>query len=328
MKFSLNSGGRWFTQARQRAEIKQARQRAESHPVGRPVGRPVIGPVIALSALLIAALLQGCSAMKMAYNQAPELAYWYLDAYVDFSPAQRPQVQDALGQLHAWHRQTQLPGYIDTLQKLRPQLPNDMEPGQACTVYAEVRQQLLSVPAQFEPTVAALVGQLSTEQLAHIERRFAKKDAEFQDDFIDIPAQKAHDQRRKKAIERAEMLYGQLDAAQLAVVQQRVDASGFDARQSYAERLRREQDLLNTLRPLVAHQASATAAQAAISAWWQRTLASPDPAYRAYQEKMEQESCTTFAAVHNSTTPEQRRKAAEALSRYERNFRALAIPPA
>ena len=301
MKFPLEGG--WFKRARLRAGSRQ-----------------IIG---LLAVLFTGLLLQACSAMKLAYNQAPDLAYWYLDAYVDFSPSQRPQVKDALDNLHTWHRQTQLPGTIHTLQKLRAQMPGDIDAQQACTVYADVRRQLLAIPAQAEPAVVALVAQLSPAQLAHMERRFSKRDAEFRADFIDATPQKSRAERNKKAVERAEKLYGRLDAAQLAVIHQRVDVSSFNARQTYAERLRRQQDILHTLRPLVAQQAPAAAVQAAVHALWQRTVQSPDPAFRAYREKLEQEACATFAALHNSTTPAQRREAVDTLGRYEQDFRAL-----
>ena len=81
---------------------------------------------------------------------------------------------------------------------------------------------------------------------------------------------------------------------------------------------------MHTLRPLIGHQATPAAVQTAIHTLWQRTVASPDPAYRTYMEQLEQEACATFAALHNSTTPAQRHKAADTLSRYEQDFRVLA----
>ena len=42
----------------------------------------------------------------------------------------------------------------------------------------------------------------------------------------------------------------------------------------------------------------------------ERFQASPDQRYRAYQEALIQEGCRHFAALHNSTTPEQRQGAA------------------
>jgi len=296
-----------------------------------PLGGVGLGRLLALSpriigvlgTLLVAVLLQACSAVKVAYHQAPELAYWYLDGYMDFTHDQRPQVKAALENLHTWHRQTQLPGTIDTLHKVRALMPGNIDAQQACAVYADVRSQLLAIPAHAAPAVASLVVQLNAGQLAHLERRFARKDAEFRSDFIDAPAHKTRAERSRKAIERAEMLYGRLDAAQLAVIHQRLDASSFDARQTYAERLRRQQDVLHTLRPLIGHQASPAAAQAAVLALWERMVAPPDAAHRAYMEKLEQEACVTFAALHNSTTPAQRHKAMETLSRHAQDLRTL-----
>lgn len=116
---------------------------------------------------------------------------------MDFTHAQRPQVKDALEKLHAWHRQTQLPATIDTLQKLRTQMPGEISTQQACALYADVRSQLLAIPAQAEPAMVALVAQLKPDQLTHMERRFAKKDAEFRGDFIDPPPAKTRTLRHE-----------------------------------------------------------------------------------------------------------------------------------
>ena len=271
----------------------------------------------------MALLLQACSAAKVVYNQSPDLAYWYLDGYVDFTREQRPLVKDALEDLHRWHRQSQLPISIDTVQKLRALIPTDIDEQQACAVYATVRSHVLGIATRAKPAVATLVGQMDADQLAHLERRFAKKDADFRSDFIDAAPQKARAKRIDKAVERAEGLYGRLGAEQMAVLTQRLDASVFDARQTYAERLRRQKDILTTLRPLVAHQAPAETVQAAVHALWERAVSPPDPVHRAYMQKLEHDSCITFAALHNSTTAAQRRKAFETLGRYEQDFRTL-----
>jgi hypothetical protein len=49
-----------------------------------------------LAILFLAGLLQSCSLMKLAYNQAPELAYWQLDRHFDFTDAQSLQVKTDL----------------------------------------------------------------------------------------------------------------------------------------------------------------------------------------------------------------------------------------
>jgi hypothetical protein len=59
---------------------------------------------------------------------------------------------------------------------------------------------------------------------------------------------------------------------------------------------------------------------------FERTLNSPDAAYRDYMEKLTQDACASFAELHNSTTPAQRSKAVETLHlRYEQDFKVLTL---
>jgi len=57
--------------------------------------------IIGLSALMLG--LQGCSTVRLAYNQAPLVVDWYLNDYVDFNAAQKPALKSALEQVHVWH---------------------------------------------------------------------------------------------------------------------------------------------------------------------------------------------------------------------------------
>jgi hypothetical protein len=276
-----------------------------------------------LGVLALAGLLQGCSVMKIAYNQAPELAYWHLDSHFDFTDAQTLLVKSELGKLQAWHRQTQLPAYIETLQKLRQQMPADMDAAAACTLYADARGKLIAVASQAEPAAAALAGTLQADQLVKLERRFAKGNAEYREDFIDGSAKARRDKRYKQAVSRAEMLYGNLDHKQLAVIGHRIDNSHFSAPVSYGEKLRRQQDAMQTFRPLAGGQSTPEKTQAAVKGLFERTINSPDAAYREYMDKLTQDACASFAELHNSTTPAQRAKAVETLLRYEQDFRTL-----
>jgi hypothetical protein len=294
------------------------------HPATLAKLRPCTRIIGLLGVLILAGLLQACGATKVFYNQAPDyFAYWYLDGYFGFTEAQSVQVKDALNKLQAWHRQTQLPGYIDALQKLQLQMPSDMDAGTACALFADLRRKLITVSDQAEPAVVAVVGTLNTDQLAQLERRFTRDNADEQGDFLEETPQARRDKRYQQAVSRAEMLYGPLDDKQLAVIGQRIDQSRFDAALSHAERLRRQQDMLQTLRPLIAGQATPETRQAALRGLFERRRNSPDPVYRDYRDKMTQQACETFADLHNSTTATQRGNAVEILKGYEQDFRTL-----
>ena len=277
--------------------------------------------------LLLAGFLQACSFVKVAYNQAPELAYLYLDSYIDFNGTQSIQIKDELTKLQAWHRRTQLSLYIDTLQKFQRQIPSGMDATQACELFADVRLKLLAVSDYAEPAVLALAGTLSPEQLTRMERKFAKGNADYVDDFIEATPKASRKKRYKRAVSRAEMLYGSLGDQQLDVIGQSIDQSRFDARLSYAERLRRQRDALESLRLLVASKSAGTdtpeKTRTVIRALFDRLINSPSAAYREQLEKMTLDTCKSFADLHNSTTPAQRARAVEILKGYENDMKTL-----
>ncbi len=288
---------------------------------------PRIIAVLALTGVLVA-----CSAVKTLYSQAPDLAYWYLDGYVDFNGAQSLQVKTGLSKVQAWHRQTQLPAYIDILQKLQERIPSNITALEACEVVAEVRGKLLTVSSQMEPTAVAVVTTISASQLQQMESRFAKNNAEYREDFIEGTAQDKRSKRLKKAVKRAEMLYGELQEEQLAAIAQSIDRSRFNPVLAFGEWQRRQQDVLRTVRSLSASlPASSTSAnqtapekiRQAIRSLIDRSAESPDSAYRSYAKSLTEQSCQNFADFHNKTTPAQRKKAVETLKGYEQDFRTL-----
>jgi hypothetical protein len=276
-----------------------------------------------LAVLAVAGLLQACSTLKLAYNQTPGLAYWYLDGHFDFLDTQSLRVKDDLAGLQTWHRKTQLPGYIDALQKLQQQLPLDITADAACAVFTDVRGKLMAVSEQAEPAVAAVVASLNAGQLVQLERRFAKGNAEYRGDFMEGTPQDRQGKRVEQLRGRAERLYGRLGEPQRAVLSQRTAQSRFDASMLYAEKLRRQQDVLRTLRPLIAGQAAPEKTQAAVRGLFERTLNPTDPALRQTRNALNDENCATFAALHNSTTAAQRFHAVQTLQRYEQDFRTL-----
>ena len=154
-------------------------------------------------------------------------------------------------------------------------------------------------------------------------RKFDKGNAQWRSDYLDAAPQKVRAKRLEQATDRAEMLYGRLNEAQLETLKLAVAASGFDTALAYAERLRRQQDTLQTLGAL---SAASTATRPALQALLERLQRSPNAAYRRYQEALTQEGCNTVAALHQRATPAQRQKAVLALQDYEQSFRALAVP--
>ncbi|MDB5753369.1 MAG: hypothetical protein JWP65_3790 [Ramlibacter sp.] len=277
--------------------------------------------IVALGAVLG---LSACSAIKLGYNNFPEVAYWWMDGYIDFDDEQAPRARAELARLHGWHRQQELPRYIEILGRMERIVPGAVAPQQACSLVAEVRGRLKLVADQAEPAVAALAASLTPDQLRHLERKHHSNNDKFRKDWIHAPLPQQKDKRHEQALDRLESIYGRLDAAQRQVLQRSIEQSTFDPQRVLAERLRRQQDLLQTLRRLMEPGLAPAAARELVRGYVERVQRSPDARYRAWQDDLQQENCRTFAAVHESTTAAQREQAVRRLRAYQRDLRELA----
>lgn len=276
--------------------------------------------------LLLGLLLSGCSAVRISYNNAPELAYWWLDSYLDFDEAQSLRLRADLTALQAWHRARELPAYLGSLEKVRRLAPTQITPAQVCDLLAELRSHGQTLLDQTEPAVAALAPTLKAEQLDHLARQFAKRNQKWRDEWLaGTPAERSA-RRLRQLTERTEMLYGRLEEPQRAILRASVASSAFDATVNYREALRRQQDMLQTLRQLQSGNLSELRARSQVRALLVRSMNSPEAGHRSYLEKTSQESCQAFAALHNSITPAQRLQMMETLRDYETDVRSLMAP--
>ncbi len=275
----------------------------------------------------LALALMGCSAVRLGYNNGAQLAWWWLDGYVDFSREQSPLAKQGVERWFEWHRATQLPDYAALLADAGAQVLEPTTPAQACRWQARVRDALDPALDRAIELAANLVPGLGEAQLRHLEQRYAKGNDEMRSDFLQPdPAVRARESVRR-TVERVERLYGRLEEAQRRVVEAGVAASPFDPEIWLAERQRRQRDTVQLLRRLLAERADRDQRLAAMRMLAVRTERSPDPEYRAYQLKLAEYNCAFAARIHNATTPAQRRQARDTLRGWEDDLRALIAPP-
>jgi Family of unknown function (DUF6279) len=274
--------------------------------------------------IIAASLLTGCSAIKLAYNQAPDLGYWWLDGYFDFNEQQTPKVRDELTRLFAWHRASELPKTADLLGKAAQLMAGEVSAQQACRMYEQGRGLVDNVTNQALPFMAEIAPTLTPDQILHMKRKYEKNAEVFNRDYIAGTAANRDAKRLKQAIERNEMFYGKLEEPQIAVIKQALASSSFDAAATLKERQRRQKELMDLLSGLAAAKASQATSIQTLRAYIQRAWEAPDPVYRAYVQRLTNEGCASFANVHASTTPVQRAYAVKVLKGYEADLRILA----
>jgi hypothetical protein len=284
----------------------------------------VVSRVLRIIGLCAACLaMASCSVVRLGYGQAPDLAYWWIDSYIDLNEAQTPRLRKELDELAQWHRSRELPEIALLLQKARQMAPGPISPAQACALVEDGRTRFNAVTARSEGLVLWLAPSLSPAQIEHLARQFAKSNKEWEADWLrGTPADQLK-HRVKQATRRFEMLYGDLDETQIQLLRAELAGSSFDARLWRTERLRRQEDMLATLRRVSAGNLPPEAVRESMQALLERLTTPPGAAGKAYADTMLRENCALFSRIHNSTTASQRARAVQTLRGYEEDFRTL-----
>jgi Family of unknown function (DUF6279) len=280
---------------------------------------------------LLTALLVGCSAIRLGYNQVPSLAYWWLDGYVDLNAAQTPPLEEDLTAWLEWHRRTQLPVYASLLARAQAEVREPVTAAQMCRWGGEVVQQLETAFEQ----LARLSVSLSPAQINHLERHYAKGNAKSADEFLQANPADRLKASTKRLEERASMFLGKLNEAQRERIQRSIAQAPLAPADWLEERKNRQQDIVRALRRIHA-LATSTAphertraldeAQASMRALAVNIQRSPREAYRVLQQRALEHQCQLAADLVNLSTPAQRQVAVGKLKGWEEDARALTAP--
>ncbi|MEY4295617.1 MAG: hypothetical protein RLY82_1305 [Pseudomonadota bacterium] len=266
--------------------------------------------------LLLSVLLTSCTAVKLTYNNADSLVYFWLDGYVDFTVDQKVGVKNDIQALHTWHRQTQLPTFALMAKTLQVQAQGNVTAVQLCANWDQVEPTFMPpLIAHLEPAVLKLVSQMTPDQITSVEEKYAKTNKEWLKEWQPKTTRELHKNSEKAIRDRLENIYKSLSDDQVKLLRELIAVSPFDSKIAYAERLRRQQDMIATLK--------GARTKETLRALVQRNITSPDSTYRAYAARVKQSNCEMYAKIHNSMNESQRLQAVKTFQDYERDFKTL-----
>ena len=280
-----------------------------------------------LAAVVMSTSLSGCSAIKLGYNQLPEISSWWLDNYVNFIDNQSTQAKQALKKLQAWHRKEELPLVVDLLVQAQSMASNNVSPQQACEVWGKLEKRIESVAQESSRLATPIVLQLTPRQLRHLEKQWALKNEEWKKDWTQPNTDNRIKKRLDNTVDRFSDFYGELNAEQVKLIRQQIEQSIWSPEVAIQNRIKRQQSQLQVLQNLIQDsqkpefnlaQAEKTLFQLSMQA-----VRPQDPALLNLQLQLEQQACVNFSQLHNTTTPAQRQKAQRRLRAYETDLRDL-----
>ena len=280
-----------------------------------------------LVAVSMSVILTGCSAVRLGYNNLPDIASWWLDSYIDFSDTQGPQAKAALQKLQTWHRKEELPAIADLLAQAQTLAPQNITPEQACKIWEGAQVRVESFIQESSRLAAPVVSQLSAKQFKHLEKEWASRNEDWKKQWV----QGTPDSRIKKrvdlAAERFNSFYGDLNLEQRQVLKQQFLQSTWSPEASYQRRLKRQQEQLIALQAMSSEITKPAMplpqVEKALQSLILQSVRPKDAGELSKQLQLEQQACQNLAQLHNTMSPAQRLKAQRKLKDYEIDVREL-----
>ncbi len=270
------------------------------------------------------ALVGGCSAVRLGYDQAEPVLRWWADRHLDLNAGQSRWLKDELRAFHTWHRRTQLPAYADLAATLARQSAGDVSAAQVCENLDSATAHIDFLLRQAAPLLAGLSRQLDVTQLQHLKRHFAEEDREWRDKWLDVSPERRTQLRMEDWTERAQSYYGRLTREQREFILRAVQRSSWDPQLSWERRQLRQQHILFVLDKVIRQRLSQTAAEEEILVLIERSLRPEDVRIAGMQRMLLQEACNNLSGLHQLSTEAQRLRARDKLLSYEQDFRQLA----
>ncbi|MGZ0713907.1 DUF6279 family lipoprotein [Pseudomonas palleroniana] len=168
--------------------------------------------VILLSLSLI---LAGCNRVGLAYRNLDVIIPWTLSDYLEMNAGQKSWFNDTLKQHLAWHCTTQLPGYLDWLDRLQQMVDdNKITDAALQSRTLEAKQAIAEIARQITPSAVELLQGLDDQQVKDMQDAFAKDLKKRQDEYLKPPLERQIKARAERMSKRLDAWIGPLSASQ------------------------------------------------------------------------------------------------------------------
>ncbi len=276
--------------------------------------------------LLLAALLTGCTALRLAYPQADIILAWRANSYFDLDREQRREFSARIDRLLAWHRYEQLPEYAKFLTAAIDKAGHGLKREDIAWFVDGLRARYRVIVNRGVSDAAAILATLTPEQIVALQKQFEKNNRKFANEHeLDGSAKERKRARLKKTLSQIEDWTGNLSDEQETRFAALLEAVPLIEHLRYRDRMRRQREFVELLK-----QRQPTLEFAGrLHQWlldWDRGRA---PEYVELSAEVFEQRLHFYTAVDKLLTPEQRQYALARLQKFADDCKTLsARPPA
>ncbi len=273
-------------------------------------------------ALGLIALVAACSFTRFGYNQADTAAAWMADEYFDLDSQQKQDFQKRFERFHTWHRREQLPEYAAFMRTAKVRFQQGLSRDDVLWFVDGVRTRVRAAGRKAAPETAAFLATLTPPQIEALQRKWDKDNKKYiKEHKVNGTPQERQEFEAKRVVKTFKEWLTPLNAEQeqrvTAMVRELPPIEQF----RYAERLRRQKDLLAVLAQRGEDREKFTGRVAEWLTQWERGR-TPDE-----QKKLDAwwaKRAEIFAALDKTITPEQRTASLQRMQGYIDDFTHLA----
>jgi hypothetical protein len=165
--------------------------------------------------LTLSLALAGCNRVGLAYRNLDVIIPWTLNDYLDMNAGQKSWFNDKLKEHLAWHCTTQLPGYLDWLDRLQQMVDDNQVTDAALkTRTAEAEQAIAEIAREITPSAIELLQGLDDQQVKEMNDALAKDLRKRQDDYLKPPLAQQIKDRAERMNKRLDTWMGPLSTSQ------------------------------------------------------------------------------------------------------------------
>jgi hypothetical protein len=275
----------------------------------------VKGALRLVAALTAGTLLAGCSAMRLAYENADTYLRWRASAYVDVQGEAADELDDRIDAFFDWHRAKALPNYARLSEEAARRLERGVSAGDLVWGYDALMAQAGEGLRAAASQVAPMLDRLTAEQIAQLERRLADDNRKFARENLRGSEAERRKRRAKTMQNRLEEWVGRLNQAQVERVRLYAERAPLTDEHRDRDRKRLQAEMLAMVR-----QREAAKRLPDLAA---NLMQGRDPAFVELNEAWRKEFYALLIDMDRSLTPAQRAKAVANFRRYAEDFAVL-----
>lgn len=280
--------------------------------------------MMVLLALML--VLTACSTIRFTYDHGDTLLYWWLNAYIDIDSDQSDWVKKDIDNLFQWHRSTQLHDYAGLMSKMQRQLGDgSVTQNELLSDYRDIKARTELLAFKALPQLADLAMSIKPDQIAQLEKKFAKNNEDFRKKFMSGSVEDQHKARFKKAMEQLNLWFGSFSRDQEAQLRKASDARPLDNEIWLQERVMRQKKIVALLQRIRQEKLNKEQSMAAIHELLRGMFDRMDaPDRKAFFDAYIDSTSKFILTAIQITTPEQKAHAQKRMQGWIDDFNALA----